>query len=58
MQSTDAADCHTSAGTSYRPVFVSVCLSLTSRCSIKRDERINLFFFGTRASFNQSYAVI
>ena len=36
----------------------SVCLcpflSVTSRCSIKRDERINLVF-GTEASFDQSY---
>jgi len=25
-------------------VFVSVCLSVTSRCSIRRDERINVVF--------------
>jgi len=35
---------YASAGTSHDPVSVSVsvCLLVTSRCSIKRDERINL----------------
>jgi len=33
---------------------LSVCLSVTSRCSIKSDERINLVF-GMGASFDQSY---
>jgi len=46
-----------SAGTSYGPVSVSVCLSVTSGCSSKRDERIDLLF-GTEASFDQSYTVI
>jgi len=36
---------------------VSLCLSVTSRCSIKRGERTNLVF-GTEASFDQSYTVI
>jgi len=46
-----------SAGTSYGPVSVSLCLSVTSRCSIKRGERTNLVF-GMDASFDQSYTVI
>ena len=46
-----------SAGNSYGPVSVAVCLSVTSRCSIKRDERINLPF-GMEASFDQSYTAI
>ena len=49
-----------SAGTNYSPVrvclSVSVYLSVTSRCSIKRDERINVVF-GMGASFDQSYTV-
>ena len=32
------------------------CLSVTSQCSIESGERINLVF-GTKASFDQSYAV-
>ena len=39
----------TRAGTSYGPV--SVCLSVTSRCSVETDGRINLFF-GMGASFD------
>jgi len=35
---------------------VSVCLSVTSRSSIKRDERINLVF-GMDAFCDQSYTV-
>ena len=35
---------------------LSVCLSVTSRCSIERGERINLFF-GMKTSFDQSYTV-
>ena len=35
----------------------SVCLSVTTGCSIKRDERINLLF-GMMASFDQSYTVL
>jgi len=35
------------------PVYACVCLSLTSQCSIKRDERISLVL-GTEASFDQS----
>jgi len=44
------------AVTSYGPVSVSVCvgLSVTSRCSVKMDVRINLVF-GVGASFDQSY---
>jgi len=41
-----ARRCYASAGTSYRPVSVSVsvsvCLSVTSRSSIETDERIEL----------------
>jgi len=50
---------YASACTSYGPVSVSVgvclsvCLSVTSRCSINRDERINVVF-GMWASFDQS----
>ena len=36
---------------------MSVCLSATSRFSIKRIERINLLF-STRASFDQSYYTV
>ena len=36
---------------------MSLCLSVTSRYSIKRDERINMLF-SMDASFDQSYAVI
>jgi len=32
---------------------VCVCLSVTTRCSIKRDEQINLVF-GIETSFDQS----
>ena len=35
---------------------VSVCLSVTSRCSIETDGRNNLVF-GKGASFDQSYTV-
>ena len=43
--------CYARAGTSYGAVSVSdcVCLSVTSRCSVEMDERINLVF-GTEAS--------
>ena len=40
---------YASAGTSYCPVSMSVCVCnclVTSRCSIKSAVRINLFFFG------------
>ena len=33
---------------------LSVSVSATSRCFVKRNERINLVF-GTEASFHQSY---
>ena len=46
---------YASADTSYGPV--SVCLSVTSRCSVKRDGRINVVF-GMEASFDQSYTVV
>ena len=36
---------------------VCVCVSVTSRCSIKRDKRINVLF-GMEVSFDQSYSVI
>ena len=42
-------------GTSHGPV--SACLSVTSRCSIETDERIELVF-GMRASFHTSYTVL
>jgi len=47
-----------SARASCGPVSVSVCLclSVTSRCSNKRDKRINLVF-GMEASFDQSYTL-
>jgi len=35
---------------------VSICLSVTSRCFVKKDELINLVF-GKQASFNQVYVV-
>jgi len=44
-------DCTTSSAS------VSVCLSVTSRCSIEIAERIELLF-GTRASFHPSYTVL
>ena len=49
---------YASAGTIHGPVSVSVsvCLSVTSRCSIKMDKRIELVF-GMEVSFDQSYAV-
>jgi len=40
----------------YGPVSVCVCLSVTSRCSIKMDGRIELVF-GTGASSDLSYSV-
>jgi len=39
-----------------RVLAVSVCLSVTSRCSIEWNEWINLVF-GMEASFDQSYNV-
>jgi len=36
---------------------LSVCLSVTSRCSIETAERIELVF-GTQASFHPSYTVL
>ena len=45
---------YASAGTSYGPV--SVCLSVTSRCSIEVVGRIELVF-GVDASFDQLYTV-
>ena len=42
-----------------RVLAMALCLCIclvTSRCSIKRDERINLLF-GIEASFDQSYTV-
>ena len=49
---------HASAGTSYDPVSVSasVCLSVTSRCSIEMDGRIELVF-GVQASIDLYYTV-
>jgi len=46
--------CYASVGTSCDPV--TVRLSVTSRCSIKTAELIELGF-GTRVSFDQSYVV-
>jgi len=43
-----------SAGTSYGPASVCLCLSVTSRGSIKKNQRINLVF-GMEAFFDQSY---
>ena len=56
------ARCYTSTGDSYMydPVLclsVSVCLSVTSPCSIETDERIELVF-GVVASFYLFYAVL
>jgi len=47
----------TSVGTSYGPVSVSVCLSVTSRCSIKTNKWVELVF-GMGASFHLSYTVL
>jgi len=46
-------------GSSHGPVSVclSVCLSVTSRCSIETDERIELVF-GVWAPFHPSYTVL
>jgi len=41
---------YSSAGTSYGPVSLSVCLSVTSQCSIKKDGQMNMLF-GMKASF-------
>jgi len=38
-------------------LYPCLCLSVTSQCSIKRDERINMLF-GVEASFDQSYTAI
>jgi len=50
-----------SAATSYRPVSVSVCISVsvsvTSRCFIETAEQTGLVF-GTGASFDLSYTVL
>ena len=43
-------------GASYDPVSMSARLSLTGRCSIKRDEWVNLVF-GMEASVDLSYTV-
>ena len=37
-------------------LYLSVCLSVTIRCSIETDGRIELFF-GMEASFDLSYTV-
>ena len=44
-------------GTSHGPVSMSVCPSVTSRCSIETAERIELVF-GMWASFHPSYTVL
>ena len=41
---------------SYRPVSVCLCRSVTSRCSIERNEWISLIC-GMDAFFDQSYTV-
>ena len=38
-------------------VCLSVCLSVTSRCSVEVVGRIELVFFGMEAFFDQSYTV-
>jgi len=50
---------YASEGTNYDPVSVSlsVCLSVTSGCSIEMDGRIQLVF-GMSASFDLSYSVL
>ena len=48
---------YASGGTTYSPVSVSLCLSVTSRSSIETTERIELIF-STTASFHLSYTVI
>jgi len=52
----DAMLAHVLAMALYPCLSVSVCLSVTSRCSINRDEWINVVF-GMGASFDQSYTV-
>jgi len=49
MNTFSHATLYASAGTSYDPV---VCLSVTSRCSLQRDGRINLLL-GMEGSFDQ-----
>ena len=48
---------YASACTSYGPVSVSACLSVTSWCSVEPAERIELVF-GMEASFHPSYTVL
>ena len=50
---------YASDGTNYDPVSLSlsVCLSVTSGCSIEMDGRIQLVF-GMSASFDLSYSVL
>jgi len=52
-----AARRYASAGTSYVPVSVSVCRSVTSRCSVETDERIWLVF-GMGASLDLSHTLL
>jgi len=48
---------YTGAGTSYDPVSVCLCLTVTRRCSNETAARIDLVF-GTGASFDLSYTVL
>ena len=48
---------YASAGASYGPVSMFVCLSVSSQCSIETDGRIELVF-GMLASFDLSYNVL
>jgi len=40
-----------------RVLAVALCLSVTNRCSVKKDEQINLIF-GLQTSFDQSCTVL
>jgi len=52
----DAMLFYAGVGASYDPVSMSARLSLTGRCSIKRNEWVNLVF-GMEASVDLSYTV-
>jgi len=47
---------YASTGTSYGPVSVCLCLSVTTWCSVKGNEWISMVF-GMEASFDQSFTM-